>query len=364
MVVLLVAVGGTARAEEPRPASVSWVRLPGAEGCISARELAAAIAGRLGPRAIVVPPRAELFVEGRIGPRTDGSGYDVSFVMADAGGAPLGTRELASQESDCRTLDASIELVASLMIDPDAPMRAGASSLESPSGDDARNASSAASEPGSAALAVEPSASPSQATESASALPAPSDPRGVSAADEDAPADTPWRLGVHAGGTLGLGLLPGVPLGAGLRLEVTAPGFVPIELAASFFPERSDQVRTGAGADLLAAWGALGVCPLAPLDGSIRVLACAAVEAGTIQSRGFGFDRSLDDESLVVAGALRVRSYGRVAGPLVIGISASVSVPFLRPRFYALDAGGAEREVFRVAPLLGFFELSLGGDFL
>ena len=370
VVLALWAAATGARAEEPRAATVSWVRLPGAEGCMSARELAEAITARLGPQAIVVPTRAELFVEGRIAPSPEGEGYEVAFVMADAGGAPLGTREIASEANDCRAFDASIALVASLMIDPDAPLHEDAARTTAPAAGssasttraDARNASAATVEPASPNPARD--APPDEPSETASALPAPTEPRAATAPGDDASPQAPSRLGIHAAGTLGLGLLPGVPLGVGLRLELTPPGFVPIELAGAFFPERSDQLRAGAGADLLAAWGTLGVCPLVPVDAGIRVLGCVAVEGGTIASHGFGFDRSLDDESVVLAGALRVRAFGRIAGPLVIGVSASLSVPVLRPRFYALDPAGVEREVFRVAPLLGFFELSLGGDFL
>ena len=334
---------GTVRAEEPRAAAVSWVRLPGAEGCTSAGALARAIDARLGRPAIALPTRAELFVEGRIEPGPEGSGFRVAFVMTDAAGALVGTREIESDEVDCRALDESIALVASLMIDPDAPLRAEATPVAAP----------------------EPAPAPEPQVETATVLPAPP-PEPCDCEDNaarEAAAATPWRLGLSADGVLALGLLPGVAIGAGLRIEVVPPGFVPLEIAAAFFPQTRDQLRDGAGADLLAAWGEVGICPVSPLDGIVRVLACTAIEVGTIQSRGFGFDLSLDDEALLVAASARVRMSARVAGPLVLALSVGAAVPFERPRFYALDGDGAERELFRVAPVLGVFELSLGGDF-
>ncbi|MBW3536121.1 MAG: M28 family peptidase, partial [Gemmatimonadetes bacterium] len=97
-------------------------------------------------------------VERAIALAAEGAGHRVSFVMADAQGAPLGTREIASEETDCRALDASLALVASLMIDPDAPLHEEPAATTTappapdaePARDDARNASTAASEPAAA----------------------------------------------------------------------------------------------------------------------------------------------------------------------------------------------------------------------
>jgi hypothetical protein len=118
-----------------RTSSLSWVRLPGAERCATAPELARAVESRLAREVFVAPRHADLSVEGRVTPR-DGGGYTATFAVATADGTVLGERTLDSADPDCHALTETVAFVVAVLIDPDA--EAGAdldSGSDSGSGD-------------------------------------------------------------------------------------------------------------------------------------------------------------------------------------------------------------------------------------
>jgi hypothetical protein len=105
-----------ARAEE---ASLSWVRLPGAEDCVSAPELAAMVEQRIGRSVLQAPSRAEISIEGRVA-RDGESGWLAVIDVADRRGALLGRRELRLRDEPCSALDRPASLIISVLIDRDA----------------------------------------------------------------------------------------------------------------------------------------------------------------------------------------------------------------------------------------------------
>jgi len=105
-----------ARADE---ASLSWVRLPGAEDCVSAPELAAMVEQRIGRPVLQAPSRAEISIEGRVA-RDGESGWLAVIDVADRRGALLGRRELRVQDEPCSALDRPASLIISVLIDRNA----------------------------------------------------------------------------------------------------------------------------------------------------------------------------------------------------------------------------------------------------
>jgi hypothetical protein len=105
-----------ARADE---ASLSWVRLPGAEDCVSAPELASMVEQRIGRSVLQAPSRAEISIEGRVA-RDGESGWLAVIEVADRRGALLGRRELRVRDEPCSALDRPASLIISVLIDRDA----------------------------------------------------------------------------------------------------------------------------------------------------------------------------------------------------------------------------------------------------
>jgi hypothetical protein len=105
-----------ARADE---ASLSWVRLPDAEDCIGAAELAALVEQRIGRPVLQAPSRAQTSIEGRVA--ADGEdGWLAVIDVADRRGALVGRRELRVRGEPCSALDRPVSLIISVLIDPNA----------------------------------------------------------------------------------------------------------------------------------------------------------------------------------------------------------------------------------------------------
>ncbi|WP_044965555.1 MULTISPECIES: hypothetical protein [Sorangium] len=86
LVALVAAERPAAASSGEKTASLSWVRLAGAEACVGARTLAQAVEARLGRAALVSAARADLTIEGRIAPGDAGGGLAV-IAVANADGA-------------------------------------------------------------------------------------------------------------------------------------------------------------------------------------------------------------------------------------------------------------------------------------
>ena len=100
-------------------AALSWVRLEGAEGCIAAPALAKLVEARIGRPVLQPPARAEVSIEGRVGPHPDG-GWLAIVDVGGRDGRLLGRRELRVKDGPCAALDRPLSLIISLIIDRDA----------------------------------------------------------------------------------------------------------------------------------------------------------------------------------------------------------------------------------------------------
>src|SRR5690606_19046803 len=124
------ATEAAADATRPRSFSISWLRMHGAESCISTRGLANAVEERLQHRVFVSATRADLFVEGRVERREDE--WQASLITTDASGAVLGKRTLQSSEASCDELSQYVVMAVSLMIDPEIELPPPSAELPSP----------------------------------------------------------------------------------------------------------------------------------------------------------------------------------------------------------------------------------------
>jgi hypothetical protein len=109
----------SAQSLAPTSYSLSWARGDGAEGCPSARALAADVEQRLGRK--VFDSSAEQAFEVQV---TKSSGrYHSDVFVRDADGRPLGQRALESDEPDCSAVFNATALAIALVIDPEAASR-------------------------------------------------------------------------------------------------------------------------------------------------------------------------------------------------------------------------------------------------
>ncbi|WP_437731250.1 hypothetical protein [Sorangium sp. So ce1335] len=364
----LLAAARPARASPgEQTASLSWVRLAGAEACVGARALAQAVEARLGRAALVSAARAELTIEGRVEPGGSG-GWRAVLAVADADGAVLGTREITTASPRCRALDEELALAIALMIDPSAKLSPGAPPAAAAP---APPAAAAPAPPAAAAPALPAAAAPAPPAAAAPAPPAAAAPAPapqvivqrilIPVPPPAPPPPAPWRVEVGAGPLFGLGLLPSPGVAAALRARLTPPRFFSFEVGgAVWFP---NEATTGASSTRFT-WGEgfVSACPVS-LGSETRLSACAGVRLGALRVGGLGFRVDRSDERLTAGGALDVRLTRRLAGPLTVGGGLGLIVPFVRDTFYYIDAQDQDREVFQMAPLAGAADVLLGVEF-
>ncbi|WP_437935108.1 hypothetical protein [Sorangium sp. So ce341] len=331
----LVAAARPARASSgEQTASLSWVRLAGAEACVAARALAQAVEARLGRAALVSAARADLTIEGRVEPGASG-GWRAVIAVADADGALLGTREIATASPRCGAIDDELALAIALMIDPSAMLSPGAPPAPPPP-------------------PPPPAPAPSQPQVIVQRILIPVPPPAP-------PPPAPWRVEVGAGPLFGLGLLPSPGAAAAFRARLTPPRFWSFEVGgAVWFP---NEAITGASSTRFS-WGEgfVSACPVS-LGSATRLSACAGARLGALRVGGLGFGVDRADERLTAGGALDVRLTRRLVGPLTAGGGFGLIVPLVRDTFFYVDAQGRDREIFQMAPLAGTADVLLGVDF-
>ncbi|WP_437596798.1 hypothetical protein WMF28_29935 [Sorangium sp. So ce590] len=335
----LIAAARPARASSgEQTASLSWVRLAGAEACVGARALAQAVEARLGRAALVSAARADLTIEGRIEPGGSG-GWRAVIAVADAEGALLGTREIATASPRCRAIDDELALAIALMIDPSAKL--------SPSAPPPLATPAPPPTPSPA-----PSPPPPQVIVQRILIPVP---------PPAPPPPAPWRVEVGAGPLFGLGLLPSPGVAAVIRARLTPPRSWSFEVGGAIWAPN----ETTAGAFTTRfSWseGFVSVCPVS-IGSATRLSACAGARLGALRVNGIGFGVDRTDERLTAGGTLDVRLSRRLIGPLTAGGGLGLIVPLVRDTFYYIDGQGRGREVFQMAPLAGTADVLLGVDF-
>ncbi|MDH5676359.1 MAG: hypothetical protein OEZ06_29845 [Myxococcales bacterium] len=110
-----LATAQRAASTRPRGPALSWVRLAGAESCISPVEMAEKVETRLGRRVFVPAADAIVSIEGNIGTGPAG-GFKAELRVSDAKGTMYGVRALPLVHDDCRKLDDIMALIIALTL--------------------------------------------------------------------------------------------------------------------------------------------------------------------------------------------------------------------------------------------------------
>ena len=184
-------------------------------------------------------------------------------------------------------------------------------------------------------------------------------PEPVPAPEPALPRAEPWRVGVEAGAVFSLGLLPHLGTGFSVRGRLTPPGWPALELGGVVWLP-GEASASGHGARLSLVEGLVSLCPLATTALGVALSACAGIRVGGIRAGGFGFNLAYAEERPTVAPSIEGGLRRRLVGPLVAGLAAGLVVPLIRDRFYYAEAGGVKLEVFRMSPLAGTLQATVG----
>jgi len=305
VVVLCVVVASThhAMADAQARHALHWTRAPGAERCIDAATLTAAVEARIGRSVFTTDRDPAVTIEGHVRPGDRGWHVTVTVRGADT----AGERELDEPAPDCRALDDALVLVIALIVDPDAVMREPAPPQPP-------------SPPPPAAVPVTP--------------PPPAPP---------APISRPWHIEAVAG-VIGAGfVLPGGSIGGSLGVSIDAPTLPPVLVRGTLWREdEHDEAAQGARFRLITA--GLAMCPQA-----WQLALCGGVELGRMTGRGVGFDRNQESAAFVAYLAVEPQVSVSVSPRLALTASLGSWIPLVRPQF-VFDQGGEPMALYQPAP--------------
>ncbi|HMI90211.1 MAG TPA: hypothetical protein VK509_02555 [Polyangiales bacterium] len=332
------AVATSAHAAEPAAPGLNWLRLEGADACISAAQLARAVEAKVG-RALFAPaPAAALFVDGSVRLAAPDR-WQVELGVSSPDGRVLGRRALEFTGSDCHAIDEAVALVIAVTLYPNTglpefgiPLAPGtAASLDVLFGNEPTDP-----------LASEPA-------------------RGT----EPAESERAWRIAVDATAATGVGQLPGAAFGLAAHVRLTPPGAWPFELGAlGFLPATQDagDAAIGRGRFQLLL-GSLATCPT-QTGTRLSLGLCAGAELGRLRVQPEGFaepGEAVDDAiaNLFGTAVLRV-AFGRVPYLRV----ALIGLLPLMQRSYTYQApDGSPARVFRMPQGAARAELGMGAAF-
>ncbi len=330
--------------DAPRTATLSWVRLPGAEACPSTQEVARATEARLGRTVFVAAASADLALEGRIEPAGEGPGFRATIAVADASGALLGERVLDERAPECAAILPTLSMVVALLVDPEATP-----SLIVP--DESASATEIATETAES----EPPPDESAATEETARAP-------ESAPPSDTPATDPsrhWHLELAPSIAGAFGLSPFAAPGGALTIGLVAPGFVPVLVHGAIFPWARAQPENAPPLDVLQGYAGIAICPLALRTDRFSFATCAGVDVGALVLLS-GRDLVTEPERITVQGDLAVHFHVAIVGPLFFHADASLLVPFRPEPFYL--RGPPTRPWFIPDPVAAVVTLGVGVD--
>ena len=298
----VLAAGRTAHAQqgEPLHATLEVVATPDAAACVDASALTARVEAILGRDVIRMDAGR---VQVRVDVRRDAQRTRAQITLVEDG-APRDTREVVHEGPRCAAIAGPLSLVVAMLLDD----RERAPTL------DVTNAAEAPTAP----VATRPAARTAPRNE---------------AITEDGDVER-WRAQLVPEFGVGVGMLPGAALLAGLGGRLGPPRAFALSFALSVLP--GARVEGPPGGEFLAFRGALGVCAPGSTDPTHLTLGgCVAVGAAAMRGRGEALERVyvqlepwVDVEA---APALHVPLGAR----LTLALRVGVLVPLLRPVFYA-----------------------------
>lgn len=367
----MVSHGGAALAAPTARPGLNWVRLPGAETCIAAPQLARGVEQRIGRPAFTSTHKATMFIDGRVW--RDEDGWRVALELSDAQGVVLGRRELTFAGDDCSVIDAPVALVVAVTLYSGADLTQPGIALE-PS---VRATLDALfdQEPGELEAESLPATAPSAAG-SAPDGPAPLTP------PQRVPPVTPTPIAARppdlatpswafdAGAAAIAGATPRLGWGVGLHVLLHDAWPWPLEVGVAL------TVPETFGSGIARPWGTLAgqtrfdyvagslrLCPLGVGAGPVLAV-CAGADVGRVrvQAQFAGLDNHAARSDLWLSAAVGATLRLTLVGSLFMRVAAELGVPITHAS-YRIDTGAARPEVFATWPIGVRAETGLGAYF-
>jgi hypothetical protein len=319
-----------ARAEEPATAALHFVRLPGTEDCVDGRTLAQRVERELGRQVFTSPATAGIFIEAAAS--RNEVGYAVVLRIFDAQGKALGTREVRSDKGECAELGDTVALVLAVMVDPEAVLSALSGAEKTP-------------EPAAATVPAAP-------------------PLRIEVESKDPRVRPPVaEAALFSRGAWGF--LPELGLGFGVAVSALTLPHVTLRVEGTGYLDQKARLSASEGGTRLRLLlGGLFACPLVRESGRLVFSGCGGLEAGAMQSQGFGLDPTEKDQTDgLVNAAARLGARLRIAGPLFVNLGANLSVPLVRTLYQATRADGSTAELFEASAVAIALDLGLAARF-
>jgi len=348
-----------AQDEARRGPALHWVRLPGAESCITAAELAQRVEARLERGVFVLPQHAELAVEGHVRPRAEG-GFVASLAVSNRAGVLLGARDLESPDADCRALDDALILITALTLFPgDLGMHSGGIALDDDT--NARLHALFGEEPSE----LDPGTLPGPAPVETAPPDATPQREAVTGQATMKPRPPRTRFSIEGAPVLAFGVLPGVALAVSAHVSLRLARLWPMRLGVTHFFERSARAEALTTGMASFERNELNVfaCPFAP-DRPLALELCGGAVLGLVAVRSEGFvEGGIDatDPVVDVGGEAGVRA---LLFDLVLArASAMALLPLVQHsyEYQALDA--STEQLFRSAQVSFRLQISAGLEF-
>jgi hypothetical protein len=344
-----------ARAAEPLRPALNWVRLPGAEGCLSAAALAERVELRVGRMLFVTAGEAGLFVDGYVEPAPAGAGFVVALSLSQPDGKVLGRRELRFPDADCAAIDDPVALVIAVTLYPNTGLLEEGVPLDPATSE--RLADLFGNEP----LDPEPASLP-PAPAHVQPHPTPRRvPLDVSSGGAPSVAHSePWRFALVAAASAAAGQLPNIAPGATLQATAVAPGFWPIEAAAQYLPGQVVTSEGAGGRTRFELWlASLALCPFEPAWLPDSAL-CAGAELGQLHVVARDFPSQNTQVTDVIANVLLHAVYRpAIGGGVHLHTGLAVTIPIVQRQYTFETAARTQADVFVMPQLAGRLELGL-----
>jgi hypothetical protein len=355
------------------------VREKGAESCITSIDLAKQVETLLGRLVFVSASEAELVVEGYVRPN-DTVGFTVRLVVSDSSGKPLGSRDLTTDQSDCKSLDEALALVIAVTLNPKSGL-AGSSLLppESASLLD-RLFASEPTEPDPRILDIEIASKdssdlsgaerkkPSINSNTSTLLQKDKASSPSEMSDSDYRSELPETVNTTAigvSGVAGTGLLPSLNFGVSALFRLMLPEFWPIEISGTFWLPNQDSLNeTESGTRKLELVHAgPSICPVTWRWQRFSSLGCVGVQFGVISAKTTGLYFNDSNTKPVINFDLSASFEVEVFDHLFPRLGIRAAFPTLQHNFRYFDSGGFSRELFFMSQIGLMAELGLNLKF-
>lgn len=338
-----------------KTASLSWVRLEGAESCIATQKLAKKVEQLLNRSVFISAVDAELSIEAFARPLSESQGFSARVVVSDASGATLGVRDVSTDESDCSKLDEQLILVIALSIDPEAAYVQLPDAL---SPDEERIVDPAAD------LLTELESETNKESDKAPSIVEEDKPEKSKPLAEEIdkePGDDQsrdWNFWLTGGTALGVGFLPKVGFAWLLQYHMNAPWLWPLEITGLYWMPNQTQTVSGGRGELQIVQGAVAICPLTFDLAAASWVTCGGVQIGVENASSIGYLNASDQTFWQVGIEAYTRLYLPIAEPFGLSFGSALIVPIRTHQYQINLPDNQSLSLYETSPVAARAEIS------